>query len=137
MSKKQTKQTETLQEQALVVPAVPEHTPVEPPVQPAEQSADRSAGKIIGNPPEQPSLEERVEKLIDFLIYVNGCPLDSTPKETAEEFGLTLSQFNSVRRQLRSRGIEVRFMRKGRKPLVDVAKYMDDPKDNGEINLVG
>ena len=145
-TRKQTKQIESVeQEQALVVPA-DLGQPKEFAVQVAEQSAEKpveqaakqpSAGKVIGEPPPEKSLEERVERLIDFLIYVDGCPLDSTPKETAEEFGLTLAQFNSVRRQLRSRGIEVRFMRKGRKPLVDVAKYMDDPKDNGEINLQG
>jgi len=154
-TRKQTKQIESVeQEQALVVPAdlgqpkefavqvaeqsaeKPVQSAEKPVEQPAEQPADRSAGKIIGNPPEQPSLEERVEKLIDFLIYVDGCPLDSTPKETAEEFGLTLSQFNSVRRQLRSRGIEVRFMRKGRRPLIDIEKFMGDGPDE-EINRQG
>ena len=135
-TKVETQQVESLQEQPVIVPAALEHTPVEPPVGPAEQPADRSAGKTIGEPPPEKSLEERVERLIDFLIYVDGCPIDYTPQELAEEFGLTLPQFNSIRRQLAARGIEIRFMRKGRKPLVDVAKFMGDGPDE-EINLQG
>jgi len=135
MTKKQAKvqtQIESVeQETALVVPPATDHQPVESPVQAAEQSA----GKIVGEPPPEKSLEERVEKLIDFLIYVDGTPIPSSPKELAEEFGLTTAQFNSVRRQLAARGVTVKFMRKGRRPLVDVAKYMDDPQD--DINLVG
>ena len=143
-TRKQTKQIESVeQEQALVVPA-DLGQPKEFAVQVAEQSAEKpvqSAEKPVEQPAVQPKPSvQSVEALLDFLVYADGAEIDSTPAKLAAEYGLSLAQFNSIRRQLAAKGVVVRFKRKGRKPLVridvDNLTLMDDGPDE-EINLVG
>lgn len=65
-------------------------------------------------------MKDNIKNLVDYLTKNNGKTIGESPEDLCQKYNVTMPEFNSIRRQLKMKGIVFYFKRKGRRPLVEL-----------------